>query len=35
MLANGFYNPKLSALFASMWFSGRFLFGSGYGKKGP
>ena len=35
MIANGFFNPKLASLLGSIWFTGRILYGSGYGKSGP
>jgi len=35
MLVNAAFNPKLSAMFASIWVTGRFIYGSGYGNDGP
>jgi hypothetical protein len=34
LIANGFFNPKLSALFYAIWITARFSYGSGYAK-GP
>jgi len=35
MILNGFFNPRLSAIFGLIWIIGRFLYGRGYATQGP